>query len=121
MNTNLRDYTPLNVIESYIAVIRVLAGKSDKDYRDEIIVAADAALAIIEGRSAPTPRQQQLLEFMINYHDRQNIMPTFNEMAAGIGISSKSGVYQLLQGLEYRGLIRRGRYGSWRAVRLLMA
>jgi SOS-response transcriptional repressor LexA len=42
-------------------------------------------------------------------------MPSFDEIAAGIGLKSKSGVHRLVCGLEQRGVIRRLR-GKRRAI-----
>lgn len=54
-----------------------------------------------------TPRQLEVLRFLCAYHDQRGVMPTVNEIGAGIGVHSKSSVINNLHGLEIRGYIRR--------------
>jgi len=59
-------------------------------------------------RTSLTPKQQALLTFIKAYQaENAGIAPSFEQMAAAVGIVSKSGVYRLLAGLEERGHIRR--------------
>ena len=53
-----------------------------------------------------TPRQRDLLLFIAAYQAEHMCAPNFNEMAAGIGIQSKSGINRLLQQLGDRGYVR---------------
>lgn len=54
-----------------------------------------------------TRRQQDALNFLIDFHDQNGIYPSFDEIKDGIGLASKSGVHRLLTALEKRGYIRR--------------
>lgn len=56
-----------------------------------------------------TRRQAQLLHFLADYLVKSDgVAPTFDEMQAGLGLKSKSGIHRLLTGLEERGFIARG-------------
>jgi repressor LexA len=57
-----------------------------------------------------TVRQHETLAFICDYIAEHCYSPTFQEIADGIGLRSKSGVHRLISGLEERGLIRRLHY-----------
>lgn len=61
-----------------------------------------------------TARQQQLLAFI----DSCAVAPTYDEMRAGLGLKSKSGVHRLVDQIEERGFIRRLR-GKARAIEVV--
>lgn len=55
-----------------------------------------------------TPRQADLLKFIRSYVEHTDgVAPSFDEMAKGLGIKSKSGIYRMVSALEDRGYIRR--------------
>ncbi len=54
-----------------------------------------------------TPRQKYVLDFIIGYSDQHGFSPTFQEIANGVGVASKTGVSQHLANLEDRGWITR--------------
>ena len=54
-----------------------------------------------------TRQQHRLLEYLDAYSTRTGYCPSFDEMAEGLGLASKSGIHRLLTGLEDRGFIRR--------------
>lgn len=54
-----------------------------------------------------TPAQAKLLAFLTAYADEHDFSPSVEEMRAGCGLASASGVIRLLDGLEERGAIRR--------------
>lgn len=54
-----------------------------------------------------TRRQADLLKFIDFSSKEQGIAPSFDEMTAGLGLRSKSGVHRLITALEERGYIRR--------------
>ena len=55
-----------------------------------------------------TKLQRDLLAFIIRYADENSGMgPSYDEMARGIGVSSKGNVHRQIVGLENRGFIRR--------------
>lgn len=58
-------------------------------------------------RSGLTRMQAELLAFIRDYVGRNECSPSFEEMAAAIGINSKGGVHRLVVCLEERGHIRR--------------
>jgi SOS-response transcriptional repressor LexA len=65
-----------------------------------------------------TPQQRNLMLYLQRYIDANQCCPTFDEMATGVGLASKSGVSRLLDGLEARGYVQR-REHMQRAISLL--
>lgn len=65
-----------------------------------------------------TPRQQDVLRFIVGYGEANGVPPVMNEIAAAISCRSVNSVFQLLDGLEKRGAVARGE-GYWRGVTLL--
>ena len=65
-----------------------------------------------------TGRQRQLVLFIQDYHDKQGIYPSFDEMRAALDLKSKSGIHRLVSGLEERGFLRRLAYRA-RAIELV--
>ncbi len=65
-----------------------------------------------------TPRQVQLIDFLRDYIGSRGSSPSFQEMAAAIGVSSKARVFRLLNALEDQGLVRRVR-GRVRSIELV--
>ena len=58
-----------------------------------------------------TPRQADALAWTKRFIARHGIPPTVREIGEGLGIG-KSGVFELLQGLEEKGALRRGKLGA---------
>ena len=56
---------------------------------------------------ALTPKQAELLDFIIAQIDATGIAPTFEEMKNALGVASKSNVHRLIIELERRGHITR--------------
>lgn len=54
-----------------------------------------------------TKRQRALLDFVRDFSKREGQPPSYEQMAAGVGLRSKSGAFRLLASLEERGAIRR--------------
>ena len=54
-----------------------------------------------------TPKQQQLLQFLRERESQGLPAPSMDEMAAAVGIRSKSGAFRLVEGLAERGYVRR--------------
>lgn len=53
------------------------------------------------------PVQAKLFAFILSYQAEHNGMsPSFAEMSKAIGVSSKSGIHRLVNGLQGRGHIR---------------
>jgi SOS-response transcriptional repressor LexA len=63
-----------------------------------------------------TPLQSRLLEYLISR--QASCAPSFEEMREHLGLGSKSGVHQLICGLEARGFVRRLRRRA-RAVEVI--
>lgn len=57
-----------------------------------------------------TARQRELLDFLIDCQGR-GVSPSFDEMAAHLGLVSKGNVHRLVTALEKRKFIRREKYG----------
>jgi len=54
-----------------------------------------------------TRKQSELLTYLTNHMERNDISPSFDEMRNALGLASKSGVHRLVSGLEERGFIKR--------------
>lgn len=54
-------------------------------------------------------RQKQVLEFIVQFIIDNGWAPTLREIGAGVGIRSVNGVAEMLDRLEDKGCIRRGR------------
>ena len=65
-----------------------------------------------------TVRQHDTLAFIKAFDAANGVSPTFQEIAEGIGLRSKSGVHRLVSGLEERGFIRRLHYRE-RAIEII--
>jgi repressor LexA len=65
-----------------------------------------------------TGRQRQLVLFIQDYHEKNGIYPSFDEMRAALDLKSKSGIHRLVSGLEERGYLRRLAYRA-RAIELV--
>ena len=57
---------------------------------------------------ALTRRQKQVLDFLVDFINQQGYSPSFNEIGAGLRVSSLATVHKHLQSLEKKGFIRRG-------------
>jgi len=54
-----------------------------------------------------TVRQNAVLNFIRTYYNELGIMPTFEEIRLGCGMSSKSGVHNVVEALVERNHLRR--------------
>jgi len=54
-----------------------------------------------------TLKQKKLLDFLIDYYNKNNVYPTFDEMRDFLQIKSKSGIHKLLSSLEEKGFVNR--------------
>tara|TARA_R100000656_G_scaffold109805_1_gene81816 strand:+ start:272 stop:472 length:201 start_codon:yes stop_codon:yes gene_type:complete len=57
-----------------------------------------------------TRRQSQLYFFIKKFSNENNFSPSFQEMADGIGLKSKSGVHRLIEGLTKQQKLRRVKF-----------
>ena len=53
------------------------------------------------------PKQAELLAFLRQSLRPGRVCPSYDEMAAALGLKSKSGIHRLVDGLEKRGYVRR--------------
>ena len=67
-----------------------------------------------------TPRQKDVLDFIVSYQKEHGYTPTYGEIAVGIGNSAKSlhGVHRLVQRLKERGYVT-STHGSERSIQVL--
>lgn len=56
--------------------------------------------------SSLTTRQSALLAFMLAFHAQHHMWPTVREICDECGFSSQNAVYEQLQALKKRGLVR---------------
>jgi|TARA_E500000178_G_scaffold328707_1_gene358944 repressor LexA len=54
-----------------------------------------------------TERQYKLYKFLKVYAKENNFMPTFREMQQHMNVKSKSGIFNLLFYMEWKGYIKR--------------
>jgi repressor LexA len=54
-----------------------------------------------------TPKQLKLFKYLKNYFKEHEYMPTFEEMKGYMNVKSKSGVYNMLGAIEWKGYIKR--------------
>jgi SOS-response transcriptional repressor LexA len=54
-----------------------------------------------------TPQQNRALSFIASYTETCGSSPSYQTIAANLGLNSKSGVHRLVTGLEERGYIKR--------------
>ena len=67
---------------------------------------------------ALTRRQKQVLDFLVNFINRQGYSPSFEEIGAGLELSSLATVHKHMQTLEKKGFIKRG-YNQSRSVEVV--
>lgn len=53
-----------------------------------------------------TERQRDAMLFVQGFIDRHGFSPTYDEIAAALGLKSKSGIHRLVYGLVERGYLR---------------
>ena len=67
---------------------------------------------------ALTRRQKQVFDFLVNFINHQGYSPSFEEIGAGLDLSSLATVHKHMQTLEKKGFIRRG-YNQSRSVEVV--
>lgn len=66
-----------------------------------------------------TRKQAELLAFLTKYlAENDGVAPSFDEMKAGVGPASKSGVHRLMESLENKGRVRRVHFSA-RAIEVV--
>jgi repressor LexA len=67
---------------------------------------------------ALTRRQKQVFDFLVDFINRNGYSPSFEEIGAGLGLSSLATVHKHMQTLEKKGFIRRS-YNQSRSVEVV--
>src|ERR1039458_8356809 len=67
---------------------------------------------------ALTRRQKQVFDFLVNFINHQGYSQSFEEIGAGLDLSSLATVHKHMQTLERKGFIRRG-YNQSRSVEVV--
>ena len=67
---------------------------------------------------ALTRRQKQVFDFLVGFINRHGYSPSFEEIGAGLELSSLATVHKHMQTLEKKGFIRRG-YNQSRSVEVV--
>ena len=57
---------------------------------------------------ALTPRQKEVLDFLVNFVEDNGYSPSFEEIAAGLKLASLATVHKHISALEGRGYLKRG-------------
>jgi len=66
---------------------------------------------------ALTPRQKEVLDFLVAYIERHGFSPSFEEIAAGLKLSSLATVHKHISALEQKGYVQR-RFNESRSVEI---
>lgn len=64
-----------------------------------------------------TIREQQILEFVKEYAEKNGYQPTFREIGRGVKLKSTSSISYYVQKLEDAGYVERDKYNA-RAIRI---
>ncbi|MFQ5926417.1 MAG: transcriptional repressor LexA [Terriglobia bacterium] len=67
---------------------------------------------------ALTKRQKQVLDFLVQFKNRHGYSPSYEEIAAGLELTSLATVHKHLATLEKKGFIRRG-YNQSRSIEVV--
>ena len=59
-----------------------------------------------------TKKQQRILDFIVDYTDKNGVSPTYREIAAGIGLKSVASVAEHINNLVALGAIKKGEDSS---------
>lgn len=65
-----------------------------------------------------TKRQYQLFKFLKSYAKENKVMPSFEEMMEHMNIKSKSGIFQMLGYIEWKGYIKKHPFQA-RAIQII--
>ena len=64
---------------------------------------------------ALTPRQKQVLDFLVVYCEKNGFSPSFEEIAGGLNLASLATVHKHISALEQKGYLKR-RYNESRSI-----
>jgi repressor LexA len=64
---------------------------------------------------ALTPRQKEVLDFLVHFNEEHGYSPSFEEIAEGVGLASLATVHKHITALEQKGYLRR-RFNESRSI-----
>lgn len=64
---------------------------------------------------ALTPRQKEVLDFLVRFNEEHGYSPSFEEIADGVGLASLATVHKHITALEQKGYLRR-RFNESRSI-----
>lgn len=67
---------------------------------------------------ALTPRQKEVLDFLVNYVERNGYSPSFEEIAEGLQLASLATVHKHITALEQKGYLKR-RHNESRSIEVM--
>lgn len=105
--TQLSDFPP--DVRQLASQAWVRLGRSREDDEQTI---SEAIMADRAGRGpirvvGLTAHQKRVLEYLAWFIAKNGIAPTYDQIAAHLGLASKSGVHRVIHELEERGAIQR--------------
>lgn len=62
-----------------------------------------------------TPRQKEVLDFVVSFNERNGYSPSYEEIAEGLSLNSLATVHKHVSGLELKGYLQR-RYNESRSI-----
>jgi repressor LexA len=65
-----------------------------------------------------TPKQLKLFKFLIEYKNKHEVMPNFDEMLKYMNVKSKNSIHHMLGYIEWKGYIKR-KPDQARAIQIL--
>ncbi len=65
------------------------------------------------------PRDREVLDYIVAHQEQFGVMPTLDEIGAGIGVASKGAICRRIDRLERMGYVARPRERRARALRIL--
>lgn len=105
----------IDVVE---AVLTALEGQPQRFVAKAVLEALDRNAGEPRSRLGLTGRQRQCLDFIEQFVASNGYSPSFDEIAAALGLSSKSVVSRMLSSMAARGYIELPRHRS-RGVRVI--
>ncbi|MCL4795087.1 MAG: transcriptional repressor LexA [Bryobacteraceae bacterium] len=66
---------------------------------------------------ALTPRQKEVLDFLVQFSEEHGYAPSFEEIASGVGLASLATVHKHITALEQKGYVRR-RFNESRSIEI---
>lgn len=103
-------------IKAHLDEIVRLAQHRDIDMLLAIEEVAVSALTLLRIAPPPTKRQLDAYEFIVAFTAEHRHAPSYDEIALGLGLASKSNTHRMVQALVGKGWIHRGSVSSVRSL-----